>query len=158
LRLWQKTGQFIEGLLEDALLFPLRSDMSNRTQERWETVEETPGIWVTRPMLSDEVEVGDDSDDMDDNYSDVDEYGDREDRVRTKLEMRDWVYRECDAVRADAYETDEGEDGQGDACKAEDVDVEDNEDVDMLDPGWCIDPRQTDETWPTIIKATVVSR
>ncbi|KAJ7038155.1 hypothetical protein C8F04DRAFT_370444 [Mycena alexandri] len=32
----------IETLLEDALLFPLPNDC------RWETVEESPGIWVTR--------------------------------------------------------------------------------------------------------------
>lgn len=42
---------FIEGLLEDVLLFPLHSSLSDRVFERWETVEETPGIWVTRPMV-----------------------------------------------------------------------------------------------------------
>ncbi|KAJ7865678.1 hypothetical protein B0H13DRAFT_1636972, partial [Mycena leptocephala] len=35
---------FIEALLEDALIFPLISGC------KWKTVEETPGIWVTRPI------------------------------------------------------------------------------------------------------------
>lgn len=35
---------FIEALLEDALLFPLVSTC------KWETVEESPGIWVTRAL------------------------------------------------------------------------------------------------------------
>jgi len=71
--------------------------------------------------------------------------------------MRDWVYQECDAVCADAYETDEEEEEDGD-MKVENEEVEDEEDVNMPDPGWCIHPRQTNETWPSIIKATVVSR
>ncbi|KAJ7900392.1 hypothetical protein B0H14DRAFT_3423752 [Mycena olivaceomarginata] len=34
---------FIEALLEDALIFPTK-------RGPWETVEESPGIWVTRPV------------------------------------------------------------------------------------------------------------
>ncbi|KAF8883883.1 hypothetical protein CPB84DRAFT_1686074 [Gymnopilus junonius] len=39
---------FIEGLLEDALLFPYRGHFSRKLHEKWETVEESPGIWITR--------------------------------------------------------------------------------------------------------------
>ncbi|KAF5329816.1 hypothetical protein D9619_009330 [Psilocybe cf. subviscida] len=39
---------FIEDLLEDAVMFPMRVEGCTKTHERWETKEETPGIWVTR--------------------------------------------------------------------------------------------------------------
>ncbi|KAG9219699.1 hypothetical protein CCMSSC00406_0005979 [Pleurotus cornucopiae] len=44
-------SQFVEDFLEDAVLFPLQFPLSNRVAERWETVEVTPGVWETRPML-----------------------------------------------------------------------------------------------------------
>jgi hypothetical protein len=46
-------SMFIEGLLEDVLLYPPRwCTVNKRRKEVWETVEETPGIWVTRLMTS----------------------------------------------------------------------------------------------------------
>ena len=39
-------SEFVEGLLEDALLFPM--DFA-----RWETVQEVPGIWTTRMKAED---------------------------------------------------------------------------------------------------------
>ncbi|KAF9462796.1 hypothetical protein BDZ94DRAFT_1260362 [Collybia nuda] len=59
---------FIEGLLEDVLLFPLRSSLSKRVLERWETVEESPGIWVTRPMIKVAKDVDDESLSSDEEY------------------------------------------------------------------------------------------
>ena len=44
-------SQFLEGLLEDVLLFPMASYVGDRAEGRWETVEESPGIWVTRPKV-----------------------------------------------------------------------------------------------------------
>jgi len=41
-------SEFIEGLIEDALLFPLRHPLSKQKSEKWETVAESPGIWVTK--------------------------------------------------------------------------------------------------------------
>ncbi|KAF9494522.1 hypothetical protein BDN71DRAFT_1507641 [Pleurotus eryngii] len=41
-------SQFIEDLLEDAVVFQLYSLYGNRSPERWETVEATPGVWETR--------------------------------------------------------------------------------------------------------------
>jgi len=142
-------SQFLEDLLEDALLFPLRSDLSHRTHERWETVEESPGMWVTRPMASLEVELDDDTDDADDNSSDYDEHGglDESMEARAKLEMRDWVYQQSDAIRADAYKTDEDE-GEAD----EEVEDEAQDDVQMSDPGWSFNPRGADVAWPTGLK------
>jgi hypothetical protein len=60
-------SMFIEGLLEDVLLYPAQISilskasnsrngycytLNNRLQDSWETVEEAPGIWVTRLMMS----------------------------------------------------------------------------------------------------------
>lgn len=41
-------SKFIEGILEDALLFPLFGPCAKGDSGKWETVEEEPGIWVTR--------------------------------------------------------------------------------------------------------------
>ena len=67
-------SQFLEDLLEEVLLYPMRSTFSSRTNERWETVEDTPGIWVTRPMGDPaqlKFEDEDDSNEPDNNYSDA---------------------------------------------------------------------------------------
>ncbi|KAF5329506.1 hypothetical protein D9619_009324 [Psilocybe cf. subviscida] len=53
--------EFIEDLLEDAVLFPLRSDLHPRMYERWQTTEEAPGVWVTR-LIADRKEEADNSD------------------------------------------------------------------------------------------------
>jgi hypothetical protein len=147
-------SQFLEDLLEDAILFPLRSDLSNRTQERWQTVEESPGIWVTRPMTSVEVEiVDDDSDGVDNNSSDFDEYGDNDDlwyETTAKLAMRDCFRQQSDAIRTNAYETDDEAEGIETYLRAEDEAQSTEDDVQMSDPGWSFDPRRVDATWPTV--------
>ncbi|KDQ51944.1 hypothetical protein JAAARDRAFT_40561 [Jaapia argillacea MUCL 33604] len=45
-------AQFIEDLLDEVLYFPISSSLSERFQDRWETVLESPGVWVTRPMVA----------------------------------------------------------------------------------------------------------
>ncbi|KAF7968871.1 hypothetical protein HWV62_29140 [Athelia sp. TMB] len=66
-------SEFIEDLLEDAILFPLRSSRcSARVQERWETIQETPGVWATRPMHNLLEDTDDDSDEPDLNDSSED--------------------------------------------------------------------------------------
>lgn len=154
-------AHFIEGLLEDALLFPLRSDLSKRMHERWETVEETPGIWVTRPMASElVVEVEDNSDDQDLNGSDDDQYGDDESEAGIKIGLQGWVTKPSGAIRVDAYTTEtdsEGDDEQiedsksGAKAEEQEQDIDDI-DVQMSDPGWCFHPREADAAWPTIIQ------
>jgi hypothetical protein len=67
-------SQFLEDLLEEVLLYPMRSTLSTRTKERWETVREAPRIWVTRPMADlekDDSKDGEDSDELDNNSSDA---------------------------------------------------------------------------------------
>ncbi|KAF5329571.1 hypothetical protein D9619_009340 [Psilocybe cf. subviscida] len=39
---------FIESLLEDAVVFPMRVEGCSKTHEQWETKQETRGVWVTR--------------------------------------------------------------------------------------------------------------
>lgn len=58
-------SEFIEDLLEDAVLFPLRSSRSSRVQERWETVQESAGLWATRPMANPHEDTDEDSDEPD---------------------------------------------------------------------------------------------
>jgi len=46
-------SMFIEGLLEDVLFYPPEwSTTQKYLNERWETVEENPGIWITRLMTA----------------------------------------------------------------------------------------------------------
>lgn len=144
-------SQFIEDLLEDALIFPLRSDLSNRTHERWETIEETPGIWATRPMASLGVEVEDNSDDMDENGSDSDDHGKQKDAKEAELEMREWAYQQSDAIRADTYETEEEDNETKEDKTREKVDVQ------MSDPGWTLNPWVVDAPRPTILRGSSVA-
>jgi hypothetical protein len=54
---------FIEGLLEDACLYPLCSEESDRKYQRWETVKEGSDVWVTKLMESRGEGMDDTSDD-----------------------------------------------------------------------------------------------
>ncbi|KAG6829487.1 hypothetical protein H0H92_004369 [Tricholoma furcatifolium] len=60
-------SEFIEGLLEETILYPSSS------ANRWETFEETPGIWVTRMVaVGEEVEESEDDKGDDKDGSDED--------------------------------------------------------------------------------------
>jgi hypothetical protein len=52
-------SQFLEGLLEDVLFFPLPWNMEH--PEPWETVLESDGVWVTRPCFSTDSDGDNDS-------------------------------------------------------------------------------------------------
>ncbi|KAH8106513.1 hypothetical protein DFH11DRAFT_1639694 [Phellopilus nigrolimitatus] len=43
--------EFIENLLEEVLLYPLLLLDLDRPGEKWETVQETPGVWATQPVV-----------------------------------------------------------------------------------------------------------
>ncbi len=60
-------SEFIEGLIEDALLFPLRHPLSKQDSEKWQTVEESPGIWVTKLKAQGKLTGNSDEDDEDSN-------------------------------------------------------------------------------------------
>ncbi|KDR78012.1 hypothetical protein GALMADRAFT_244983 [Galerina marginata CBS 339.88] len=66
-------SEFIEGLLEDVLLYPYRSAFSKKKYEKWETVEESPGIWVTR-LQDSKGANDDDNDSLTDESCDEDEW------------------------------------------------------------------------------------
>jgi hypothetical protein len=128
-------SQFLEDLLEDAILFPLRTSGSNRFHERWEIVEESPGIWVTRPMGELEVEDIDNSDDPDENGSDEDDYFDEVDQMdesaEAALENPTLADQSNSAIRANQYETSGDEtDSDGEA--------------EMDDPDWAFHSREPD--------------
>jgi hypothetical protein len=74
---------FLEDFLEEVLLYPMRSTLSARTKERWETVQEAPRIWVTRPMADLEKGVSEGSDELDNNTSDAWAVSDENAELRT---------------------------------------------------------------------------
>ncbi|PPQ82502.1 hypothetical protein CVT26_012959 [Gymnopilus dilepis] len=47
-------SEFVEGLLEEALYYSRSGAFPLEKQERWESVEESPGLWVTRLQASPE--------------------------------------------------------------------------------------------------------
>ncbi|KAH8106510.1 hypothetical protein DFH11DRAFT_1712013 [Phellopilus nigrolimitatus] len=66
-------AQFVEDLLEEVLMYPLLALDLDSPEEKWETVEESPGIWSTRPVVERETDAEtqistSDSEDMDDAY------------------------------------------------------------------------------------------
>jgi hypothetical protein len=64
-------SMFIEGLLEEVLLYPPQcSTMKEYRHEAWETVEESPGIWITR-LMSARIVGGSDSESEDFDAEDV---------------------------------------------------------------------------------------
>jgi hypothetical protein len=109
---------FIEAVLEDVLIFPLISG------SKWETVEESPGIWVTRPIeparstLSGSASDSGESDtlaDVIDRESMLPETGDQLEPgyVAESLPVEAHNYEPPDA-ESDEDETDEDEDQSSD--------------------------------------------
>jgi hypothetical protein len=124
---------FIDGLLEDALLFPYRGPTSGRTFEKWETVEETPGIWVTRLKANrnaTEESMGENDLDSDaeDHSSDIKDVMQSEDMALENPPTED-----TGPIRADKYtcsdsEDEEDEDSEDETCSgSEDEEDEDSE-------------------------------
>ena len=99
---------FIEGLLEDALYFPLRGEGSERKFEKWETVQET-GIWVTR-LQENRIDEGDgDNEDAEFEFSDEEDEDQQCDKAR-QLEDEALGDREAtdnvnSIIRVDEYDT-----------------------------------------------------
>ena len=115
-------SMFIEGLLEDVLLYPHHwHSVEKYRNEAWETVEESPGIWITRLMTA---RIMGESDGESEN-SDPE---DREDRPSELWDLGD-IYEELlDApptpnngpvITLDEYELSDGEEEE-----AEDSDFE----------------------------------
>jgi hypothetical protein len=111
-------SQLIEGILEDAVLFPLRSSFSHRITERWDTFEESPGIWVTRPTAS-SGGPHDDESDSNDSCSDSDEecYKNMRNNDEALVNPPD---PNQPTINLDRYESSEGEsDAEGKDADAE---------------------------------------
>ncbi|KAJ7865672.1 hypothetical protein B0H13DRAFT_1636960 [Mycena leptocephala] len=129
---------FIEALLEDALIFPLISGC------QWETVEESPGIWVTRPIEP--------ANDSDESVESPDRWGQEADN---KLEPA--YVAAALPVEAHDYETSDAEsDGDGDINmvgdepsikKEEEKDELSIEEEDDGDPGWTWEADIPDACW-----------
>jgi hypothetical protein len=137
---------FLEGLLEDILLFPMVPYINSKAEFGfnstfafgWETVEETPGIWVTRPIpneLADPNELAEGSDvgSEDEFYRDESLSGSEDDTKHPVLHKDD--YESSDAAESDiemvSDAEDESQDGSVDSETLEDDSSSSSEDSDF---------------------------
>jgi hypothetical protein len=118
---------FLEGLLEDALYFPLRGNGGDHKFEKWETVEETSGIWVTR--LQDRVD--EDGDDDSDDGSIVRQ---REDEALENSGVKALEDTVKVIIRLNEYDISEDSE-------------EDDYEMDDLDPGYSWEANIADAVW-----------
>jgi hypothetical protein len=125
-------SEFIEGLIEDALLFPLRRAVSKQKSEIWETEEESPGIWVTKLKAQEKLTVRiTDEDEDDEAYEDVMIYYQKYDDELVKPPTEDVP------VHLKNYMFDHDDDLEGDKDAMEE------------DPGYAWHPATLDGVWPS---------
>ncbi|KIM37788.1 hypothetical protein M413DRAFT_30705 [Hebeloma cylindrosporum] len=140
---------FIDGLLEDALFFPFRGPTSGRTFEKWETVEETPGIWVTRLKANRDVT----EESMGENDFDSDEEDHSED-MQDALQAEDNALEnppeeDTGPIRADDYAPTDSEDEEYEEDEEDEEDTVDEEDEEEEeeDMGAYITAQDPDGVW-----------
>jgi len=145
---------FIDGLLEDALFFPFRKPTSERTFEQWETVEDTPGIWVTRLKANrDPFEETMDDENEYESDTDWDEYSDFYDSDNDDTPLETPPIGDTGPIRADKYtlsgsEDEEDGDSEDETIDEEDEDEDDDHDHDENeDMGAFITAQALDAVW-----------
>jgi len=147
---------FIEGLLEDALLFPYRDPQSARHFEMWETTEESPGIWVTRLKShkeddEDDLECDDEDDlecdDEDDLECDKDDSNetDPESDEEDNLNVFEATYNRIDEALVNPP-ADDGPIRLDEYSFSED-DISEDDDYEMQDPGLAWHAGHPDRVW-----------
>ncbi|RDB18226.1 hypothetical protein Hypma_000466 [Hypsizygus marmoreus] len=135
---------FIEGLLEDALLFPAK--------QAWETVEEYPGIWLTRLIPMQDVDDNDKGSDSD-SASDSSMYDDKfdDDRACHDRALANPPPVDGPILLSPGYETSDEEEEA--LVKVEDGELQvigsdGPEDIEMdTDSGWAIEANVPDQPW-----------
>ncbi|THH04738.1 hypothetical protein EW145_g5301 [Phellinidium pouzarii] len=156
-------AQFREDLLEEVILFPLRILVCthNGTEERWETVEEMPGLWATRPVANrgpnENIQEPDDDEKMD--TEEADHEKDSCDEEEESESDEDWDSQaeedEDDAI-ADAEELDaaldkpeEDQKYNGPVIRHEEYDTADDELRSILadNPGLSRPRNGVDSSW-----------
>ncbi|KAJ7487641.1 hypothetical protein B0H11DRAFT_1103566 [Mycena galericulata] len=131
---------FMEALLEDAMLFPVISAC------KWETVEESPGIWVTRAIGIAPRSAASDSDEESNTsmatYEEASEVWERE-RELQDVALAPGYVAPALPVQARHYETSDAEsDGESDEhMPVDDESVEDGDD------GWAWEANVPDAGW-----------
>ncbi|KAJ6610030.1 hypothetical protein B0H10DRAFT_1954102 [Mycena sp. CBHHK59/15] len=125
---------FLEALLEDALLFPLPS-------ARWETVEESPGIWVTRALPPPKYNDSDDSSSS---------FGSESDSMvpwafqwEEKIIEPDYVVPSLPVRDVDHYQTSDAESDM----ECEGSFTEQGDDGYASDPGWAFEANVPNAPW-----------
>lgn len=136
-------SQFLEDFLEEVLLYPIRSTLSARTKERWETVQEAPRIWVTRPMADLEKGVSEGSDELDNNTSDAGAVSDENAELQTAqdqaLEDSSLLVDRGPVLTMDHYEQSDCSEDSG------------------SDGGWSFHPRRPDAVFESEEEDSIVS-
>ncbi|KAF9462795.1 hypothetical protein BDZ94DRAFT_1260361, partial [Collybia nuda] len=139
-------ASFIEGLLEEVLLFPPFDGFGV-----WETVEESPGIWVTRPVMTADPDEAIDDFYSESNYIDDDMDSDDMDRDVGDAELVPPVALPINTgpvISVDFYDTmDEDVDDEAD----EEADAQSLTDVIVVDdPGLSWQAGIPDVDWPEV--------
>jgi hypothetical protein len=109
---------FIEALLEDALIFPTK-------RGPWETVEESPGIWVTRPVYD---QPGNPS-------ASASDSGGQQSQSQQDDKLKADYVAPVFAVAAHGYETDAESDEEDDSMAVEDPIIKSEQVDDTLSAG-----------------------
>jgi hypothetical protein len=146
-------SMFIEGLLEDVLLYPPQwSTMQKYRNEAWETVQDSPGIWVTRLMSARNMADSDGESER----TDAEDFEERPSELWCPVEMYE---QQLDAsspapdagpvIALDEYElSDEEEEGSEDGDDEEEEAEEGGSDVEMIvDSGWTWKAGVPDAVW-----------
>ncbi|KAJ6604695.1 hypothetical protein DFH09DRAFT_1123524 [Mycena vulgaris] len=138
---------FMEALLEDAVIFPLVSTC------KWETIEESPGIWVTRVIGITPRGAGDSSDDSGDSMASI-ESEDAWEQAQREFELEDEALEAGYVVpslpvNADHYEASDAEvDSESDVDMAEGgCKTEETDDGCASDSGWTYAAHVRDTCW-----------
>ncbi|GLB45708.1 hypothetical protein LshimejAT787_2600410 [Lyophyllum shimeji] len=142
---------FVEGILEEAILFPEIGQAG-----KWETVEERPGIWVTRMVNSRDCQDGDmDEDEGEDEEDDVEEEDDEEDEDEDAEDLQQVYDRRLEIPFVDdgpvltcpGYDTTDDVDSDNEMTVEGENSMEHDDDVDMEDTGAEIQASVADGVW-----------
>ncbi|KAJ7783830.1 hypothetical protein DFH07DRAFT_206331 [Mycena maculata] len=137
-------SEFVEALLEDAIVFPLTSTC------KWETVEESPGIWVTRAVgIALRSSSGDSGNESDTSTATENELFGEWERARGLQDeaMEPDYVAPLLPVAAQHYESSDAEsDSEPDRDMAVDESIAEESD-DALDSGWAYQANVPDAGW-----------
>lgn len=131
---------FLEGILEDALFYPLETP-TTPVECRWYTYEEGPGIWATRPLFNMNAVTDEES-------GSVDEVS-LEDVLGLPLAPKETQEQETQeqAVHEDTEQAKAQDDSNAAVKSADQYESDEDDTVDVYQSDWEIDPYSSDNTY-----------